>query len=488
MSKLAPAFLPFLLAFLLILQSFNIAAAQSVEAEITVDPASRTASVSGRFVANFERKDPLSFYFLTSVPGSRAIADRISDLKLTKKDGSTVGYRKLGPGEFLAEEKYDTWSYTVAASGSNTTTASAHASWIADDKAVIMLDDLLPKFAGVARTSGSVTIKIPAGWQIETTGTHQTDGSFLVTDVDRSVFLLGRNLTVSTSTSGPKIVLAGKFLFTEAEAAAMSAEIFAEYQKLLGERAEAAEILIIRYPDGVQPGAWQAETRGNTLTIVSSDMNFRTQSLQRLHEQLRHEIFHLWLPNGVDLTGNYDWFYEGFALYESLKLAVALNRIRFDDFLDTLSRAYSIDAHQTHRRSLVDASRDRFTGNDTQVYARGMLVAFLADVSILDASRGRRSVSDLLRKIVSEHARPHPPADALTTVLAAMRSEGVAPDIIAKYVQGTEDFDLSALRAATAIELTAERNSFAVNAKRSSRQKVLLDKLGYNNWRKLSSQ
>ena len=42
------------------------------------------------------------------------------------------------------------------------------------------------------------------------------------------------------------------------------------------------------------------------------------------------------IPNDVNLSGNYDWFYEGFALYQSLKLAVGLNRIRFEDFLDTL--------------------------------------------------------------------------------------------------------------------------------------------------------
>jgi hypothetical protein len=119
---------------------------------------------------------------------------------------------------------------------------------------------------------------------------------------------------------------------------------------------------VLKFPQQVGFGQWQAETRGRNITIISSDMAFRTQSLQRLHEQLRHEMFHLWIPNGVNLEGNYDWFYEGFALYASLKMAVAMNRIRFGDFLDTLSRAQAIDARQSNRLSLIDASHERWSG------------------------------------------------------------------------------------------------------------------------------
>jgi predicted metalloprotease with PDZ domain len=114
-------------------------------------------------------------------------------------------------------------------------------------------------------------------------------------------------------------------------------------------------------------------------------------------------MFHLWIPNGVNLTGNYDWFYEGFALYESLKLAVRMNRIGFADFLDTLSRAHTIDSAQSQRISLIQASANRFGGSNTQVYARGMLVAFLTDLAMLQQSKGKKSVDDLLRDLYRTH-------------------------------------------------------------------------------------
>jgi predicted metalloprotease with PDZ domain len=139
-------------------------------------------------------------------------------------------------------------------------------------------------------------------------------------------------------------MMSSQWLFSDEEAERMVSEVYKEYTKLFRQDPlSGARISLAKFPRDVKPGDWEAETRANNVTIISSDMPFKTQSLQRLHEQLRHELFHLWIPNGVNLTGNYDWFYEGFALYQSLKLAVALNRIRFEDFLDTLSRAHTID-------------------------------------------------------------------------------------------------------------------------------------------------
>ena len=56
---------------------------------------------------------------------------------------------------------------------------------------------------------------------------------------------------------------------------------------------------------------------------------------------------------------------------------MATNRIRFDDFLDTLSRALTTDRLHSNGLSLIDASKNRFGGANTTVYARGMVVAFL---------------------------------------------------------------------------------------------------------------
>jgi predicted metalloprotease with PDZ domain len=287
----------------------------------------------------------------------------------------------------------------------------------------------------------------------------------------------------------PTLFLSGSWHFTDEEAASFVVDISEHYQQLFRTpEPPFVQIAIAKYPVRTEPGAWDAETRGRSVTIISSDMPFRTQSLQRLHEQLRHELFHLWIPNRVNLTGNYDWFYEGFALYQSLKLAVRLNRIRFEDFLDTLSRAHTIDSAGSQRISLIRASASRFSGSNTQIYARGMLVAFLTDVAMLQKSRGKSSVDDLLKDLFLKHRKPAAPADGNATVIALMKENTELVRIVDSYVTGVDKIEWTSDLAAAGIEDIdpGPITNLRVKEKLGGRQKTLLDKLGYNNWRKLS--
>jgi predicted metalloprotease with PDZ domain len=200
-------------------------------------------------------------------------------------------------------------------------------------------------------------------------------------------------------------------------------------------------------------------------------------------------MFHLWLPNGVNLNGQYDWFYEGFALYSSLKLGVAVNRLRFEDFLDTLSRAYDIDRLSAQKISLIHASKNRWSGANPRVYARGMLIAFLCDVAMLDASKGKRSTGNLLRELYEKYRTPAAATDANTAILTLMKSRSELVPIIERYITGSEPLEVTTLLQKAGIEVATrdQLTRLAVVAKPSGRQKDLLDKLGYNSWRKLAN-
>ena len=178
---------------------------------------------------------------------------------------------------------------------------------------------------------------------------------------------------------------------------------------------------------------------------------------------------------------------RGLALYQSLKLAVGLNRIRFEDFLDTLSRAHTIDSAQSQRVSLIQASAGRFTGSNTQIYARGMLVAFLCDLGMLQETKGKKSVENVLKDLFQKHRLPAAPTDANTAVLSLLRSNPSLVPVVDKYVTGSEKMHWASDLAAAGIEDgdAGPLTSLRVIEKPSGRQKALLDKLGYNNWRKL---
>ena len=484
-------------AFVLILQFFTFATGQ--EANVTVKITAGDVP-SAKVKVQFAVRDSVrTLWFLDEYAGiTDLLAKRYSAIDFRDKQGLLIARRKFSGSDSFSTRNVGSVEYIVNLKPLAGTFATAHTSWIDGDVGLIMLDDLLPTgWAAGQRTN--IRFELPSDWRTYTSEPLLSEVvltrdrvRYSVSNIEKAVFVIGRNLRqTNTSSIGARVhmVVSGEWKFSDAEAAKHSALISDGYVKTFGSApTKRAQIAILRFPAAVPHGNWEADTRGSSITIASSDMPFPNQSLQRLHEQLRHEIFHLWIPNGVNLTGNYDWFYEGFALYQSLKMGVAVNRIRFDDYLDTLSRAYAIDARRSNITSMVEASRNRWSGSNTDVYARGMLVAFLCDVAMLDASKGKRSTTDLLREIFSKHGGEARSEEGNAAILAVMKRYPELIPITERYVTGAEKLDWASSVKAAGIDADAKDGRLSVSTKLSGRQKDLLDKLGYNSWRKLANE
>ena len=418
-------------------------------------------------------REGTSFGFVRSSAGATGLEKRISDVKFFDASGGAIAHRELQPGEYLAERAASGWSFVVDLSPPALTTAPAHLSWIGEDAGLIMAADMLPM--GIGEGPAEFSIELPKGWK---TPTGQS--TFTASNTDDFVAFITRDSARTPAGPNAFVNMAGKWHFTPNEAAEMTEEIVREYTKVFGGVPEGEiEVNILPFPAGANHGTWQAETRGRTVTIVSADMAFRTQSLQRLHEQLRHELFHLWIPNGVNLKGNYDWFYEGFALYQSLRMAVGVNRIGFNDMMSTLTRAHAIAERQ--RGSLLEASKTRWAPGGTEVYARGMFTAFLTDLAMLTNSGGKRSVEDLLKEIYSRHHNGES-VDGNEAVLAAMERRPELRRIVGRYIRGGEAITEDELLRTAGLVLA--QNGLNAVEKPSGRQKAILNSLGYNNWRR----
>lgn len=470
-------------AFVLILQFFTFSAGQDIDFKVTVKPDS--VEIKGIFT----REPPYAISFLDEYGDEKRLIERLSEVDLTfaGKDGPIRQRKRLRAGEIIPSPNILAISYTASLKYLQSAFAAAHTSWLTENAGLLMLDDLLPQMKG---KSAKVSVEVPGGWKIVTSETELSPGVFAVQNLEKGVFYLGRDLRTVRTRFATIAISGNEWLFRDSEAAQMTAAIVGDYTKLFGSlKSDNAIVRITEFPSKQMKGAWEADTRGRNVTIVSSDMPFKSQSLQRLHEQLRHEIFHLWIPNGVNLTGNYDWFYEGFALYQSLKMGVGVNRIRFDDYLDTLSRAYASDARRTANTSMIESSRNRWNGSSTDVYARGILVAFLCDLAMLDGSKGKRSTDDLLRELYSKHSGNAASQDGNAAILALLKRRPELVQIADRYITGAEKLDLTQWIGAAGIEMqTADRSAkLSVGAKPTGRQKDLLDKLGYNNWRRLAN-
>lgn len=482
-------------AALLVLQFFTFGygqkPAEDINATISLDAGSRAIKVEvllkQGFAAGFRR----NLGFRRSAAGFRGLTARLRNLEIIGNSGQPVSFTKVLEGEYLADADFGRVSYGLDLSSRVYETPSAHFSWLDDRKGMLMLADILPVIGLADRpVSAYVEIRLPNDWKAF--GTPFKTGlerAFSTPDAGRSVILIGTEWELAESASrGPQVrlVSSGEWAFSQSDAAGFAAEILNEYRRLFGGPAvDEAIIVLVRLPTGAPHGNWQAETRGRTITIASSDMPDRISSRQLLHEQLRHELFHLWLPNGVMLSGNYGWFYEGFGLYQALKTGVWLNRISFDDMLSTLGRAYQIERSQRPLRSLVDASRARFEGDQTEIYGRGMLVAFLCDLVLLEDSNGKTGIEVLLRELFRSHRHRTESSGANEAIIELMNKRRGLRRMAEDHVLGKEPIDLERALTAAGIEQREAngRVSFAVTERPGRMQRTILDRLGYNRWR-----
>ncbi len=469
-----------IIGLFVVLQNFTLAAAADFESTIELESNNNVVRIAGRHTTDSRVANKRNLGFLPSAGGISGLGMRVSELRLFGPSGKAVIFRKLMNGEYLADSDYAAWEYSVDLSPHSSSNAAGHVSWLTNTNGILMLDDLLPQFTvGKEKVSASISLQNRAEWTAaggaDLLGVEPTTFD----DYRKGIIYLGTELRHHRPGVGSKSVsftFSGDWHFTDKEAIVMTEEVMAKLANTFGSIPEGAiRIGIFKFPMQVNPGSWEAETRGNNVSIISSDMPFRTQSTQRLHEQLRHELFHLWIPNGLSLTGNYAWFYEGLALYHSLKMAVELKRIGFDDMLDTLSRAYQIDLRQKPRRPLIDPSGLSVGVADTATYARGILVAFLLDVEFLRSSKERSGVISLFSKIFS--ANPSN-TDGNTYVLNAIGQSS----IVSKYVKGAEIIDPLMIEITTGFTFDGE-NGFKIVEKPNSRQREILSKLSYNTWR-----
>jgi predicted metalloprotease with PDZ domain len=193
-------------------------------------------------------------------------------------------------------------------------------------------------------------------------------------------------------------------------------------------------------------------------------------------------MFHLWIPNGVELSGNYDWFYEGFALYRSLKFGVEAKQIRFTDLLNSLAQAYNLENIQPNGISLVEASKARWSGANTRIYARGMVVAFLCDLALLQRSKGKVSNETLLREIFRQHHNSVAREDGNAAILRLFGRYPELDEIVRLYISGSEKVEWEKYLHLAGIESSSlgDRVNLKVTTRPGRRQKDLLKRLGYN--------
>jgi hypothetical protein len=420
--------------------------------------------------------------FRNTYAGVLGLGERIEMVEGFKSDGARVGVQKLAPGEFQAAEDFSRITYEVNLTTPARPADLSHVSSLNSEQGVLMLADLLPQDSG--KLSVVVSVDTPSGWTVASNIGNQ-GSQFSSDDPESAVFLLSHSVRETCRRIGKtdfSVMTTGPWPFSESDAAKIAAKILDEYSRATGFQLKRNPVLmLVPYPGETGPSSWSAETRGNVVVLLLGRNARRKSVLSRLGIVLSHELFHLWVPNSLKLEGAYDWFFEGFTLYQALRMDLRLGLISFDDYLETIASVY--DSYQSSpdrdRLSLIDASERRWTVSGSLVYEKGMLVAFLFDLALNRVADCRVPFANLYAELFRRAATGQGSANEIIIDLLTERAplKSFAKD----YVQSTGKIDLDSALSTYGMQVQREgsRTKLVVSRNLSKSQRSLLGCIGF---------
>ena len=422
--------------------------------------------------------------FRNAYAGIIGLGERIENLTLFDAQGREVPARKLAAGEYEAARDATKVRYELRLDPPRETNETAHVSWLTATRGMLMPGDLLP----LPLSRAKLSLTLPEHWKVATLETRNGGGAYEIENAAASVFFIGTDLRVAqTNVRGMNVMFAtaGEWAFADEDVITVIRDVLEQHERAAGVVPRArALILLAPFPQGADGSRWGAETRGGTVVFLSGRAASRSAGLARLSVPLAHELFHLWVPNALTLTGDYDWFYEGFTVYQATRVSVKLGYLTFQDYLDSLARAYDIYLAQRERDglSLIEASARRWSGSGAVVYQKGMLVAALYDLSVRQQSRGRRSLEDVYRLLFRGRRTGGEGRDGNTEVIAALNSVSGSDGFAKRYIESANRLDLTnALEAfGLRLEQSRTRTRITVSNSLSRTQRDLLREMGYN--------
>ena len=454
--------------FLIVFLFFPVIAVQaSTPAKVTI-----SVVTSGEVKVEAELSAPArSWSFRNAYAGMLGFAERVKDFRATGASGQDAGAKKIASGEFRSERDATRIAYLVDLSSTGIADVP-HISWLTSGRGFLMFADLIPRDI----ESLSVEFNLPSGWMVESSIPPDKDSRYEVPEPEKAVFIVGNSLR-KTSNTNLELVVNGTWPFKENKAFDAATQVMKQYTALTGFSLPGSSLIAIS-PFSLGGSKWKAETRGATVILLIDPAAHFDTWIGQLKVIFTHEMLHLWVPNSLQLEGDYDWFFEGFTLYIALRAALDLKVINFKGFLETLAGAY--DAYISHPDdvSLIQASETRWTSGFNQVYVKGMLVAFLYDLKIRNESGGKAALADRYRELFDGRVAAN--ANGNKAIIALLDAGPAMSGFGKSYVENNTKLELEQLLPTYGLTLDAsgKKSQLQVSRRLSAEQKQLLRSLG----------
>jgi len=426
------------------------------------------------------------FSFLNSYAGTLGLGERFSRLTLSLRKGEQLAAKRIAPGEFRSRTTATHFEFEVNLGAPAKRSDMAHVSWLDHERGFLMLRDLLPGFRPESSGYTRVVIefRLPDLWNVGSAISRDRDGRYATTDPDNAIFFVGRALRESArrfASMDFSLVTVGQWNFADRDVVDQAERVVKEYTKRTGFQPPGRSVLLLAPFPGDASG-WSAETRGSTVMLLFSAGAPARNSLALLGVIFTHELFHLWVPNGLNLVGEYDWFFEGFTLYEALRVALRLGLIDFNEYLKTISNVYNayLSVPERDQFSVFELSKRRWTNGSALVYNKGMLLAFLYDLALRKMSAGDKSLDDIYRQLFQTRDYQR---DANEVILSLLTAPEGMEEFTRSYLSDSTPIRLETLidRYGLEVQTTGTSPRLIVKGTLDKEQKKLLQSLGYKN-------
>lgn len=254
----------------------------------------------------------------------------------------------------------------------------------------------------------------------------------------------------------------------------------AEHIKLFGEAPFREYMFIARFEEGGYGGLEHRNSTmllaaPNVLPTIEPDANYRS-----FLALCSHEYFHAWNIKAIkpkefvpynlneECYTNLLWIFEGITSYYDDLLVRRAGLISQESYLEVVAKNLTKLKRNHGRRiqSLCDSSFDAWIkfyrpnenslNSGTSYYLKGSIVALYLDLSIRVATKGEKSLDDIMRAAFIAYGDGHGMLErqflALLNEIGALNVD----DIKERFLTGTEDTPLEALLDYFGVELRME--------------------------------
>ena len=269
-----------------------------------------------------------------------------------------------------------------------------------------------------------IKLDYPKDWKVGTALNQDKNGYFKADNYDHIVdspILLGR-LTKASTMLGKVPIEIYTYSKTDKISSQKLLNAMSEMLKAAGKFLK--KLPVDRYTflfhfENRTAGAWE---HSYSSEYVYREQDWTPAFAQRMSDVASHEFFHVVTPLNIHseiiekfnfekpTPSEHLWLYEGTTEWASHVMQLRYNIIDLNDYLKMLRRKVFIDTrYYDSSYSLSKLSMTSFTKKGQRqygnIYMRGALVAGLLDIRLLELSKGKRGLREVVLELASKYGK-----------------------------------------------------------------------------------